>query len=101
VLPAPDANNCIKRLQLKKLGDCTAPLSCVFIRNQKTMVLTVLLCLSRSRIRQLITLEEMPTVPEQAKLWYEANAKKNPSYKRCDSEGQPSIKKCCLLVMLA
>lgn len=41
-----------------------------------------LLDLSRSRIRQLITLEGMPTDAVNAKLWYEANAKKNPSYKR-------------------
>jgi hypothetical protein len=41
-----------------------------------------LLELSRSPIRQLIILEGMPTDPDEAKLWYDANAKKNPSYKR-------------------
>jgi hypothetical protein len=50
-----------------------------------------LLSLSKSRIRQLITLEGMPTDPDRAKLWYDANAKKNTSYKRGPAKHQEML----------
>ena len=50
-----------------------------------------LLNLSKSRTRQLITLEGMPTVPDKAKLWYEANAKQNSSYKRGPAKHQEML----------
>jgi hypothetical protein len=52
------------------------------VPNSVSPPLMALLELSRSRIRQLITQEGMPTDPDEAKLWYDANAKKNPSYKQ-------------------
>ena len=58
------------------------PTSVPKLANSVSTPLIALLELSRSRIRQLITLEGMPTDPDEAKLWYDANAKKNPSYKR-------------------
>ncbi len=50
-----------------------------------------LLSLSKSRIRQLITLEGMPTQPDEAQLWYGAKAKKNPTYKRGPAKHQEML----------
>jgi hypothetical protein len=50
-----------------------------------------LLSLSKSRIRQLITLEGMPTQPDEARLWYDAKAKKNPTYKRGPAKHQEML----------
>jgi hypothetical protein len=52
------------------------------VPNSVSTPFMALLELNRSPIRQLIILEGMPTYPDEAKLWYDANAKKNPSYKR-------------------
>jgi hypothetical protein len=61
------------------------------VPNSMSARLMALLNLSKSRIRQLITLEEMPTDPDEAKLWYDANAKKNPLYKRGPAKHQEML----------
>jgi hypothetical protein len=61
------------------------------VPNWMSTPLMALLNLSKSRIRQLITVEGMPTDPAKAKLWYEANAKKNPSYKRGPAKHQEML----------
>ena len=42
------------------------------VPNSMSAPLMALLHLSKSRIRQLTTLEGMPTDPDEAKLWYDA-----------------------------